>query len=92
MKARLEEELGTQKKACKAAEAKEQRAASEANGLRREMERAKVDYESSLGEIQSSKEECERRISKMLSTRDKASQFWVVGIFLELHSLHTVAL
>ena len=73
MKARLEEELGLQRKACKEVEAREQRAVSEANGLRIEMERAKSDYESSMGEIQSSKEECERRISKMLSTRDKAS-------------------
>ena len=76
MKARLEEELGAQKKACKEAEAREQRAVSEVIGLKRELERAKSEYESSLEEIQSSKEECERRISKMLSTRDKASQCW----------------
>ena len=88
MKARLEQELGTQRKASKEAETREQRAASEVNGLRREMERAKSDYESSLGEVQSSKEECERRISKMLSTRDKASQIW--PLFLPKNQLSLI--
>ena len=47
MKARLEEELGAQKKACKEAEAREQRAVTEANGFKREMERANLSPEGS---------------------------------------------
>ena len=78
-KARLEEELSAQRKAGREAEAREQKATSEAVGLRQKFERAKSDYESTLIEVQASKEECERRISKMLSTRDKASRLNNIG-------------
>ena len=73
VKARLEEELSAQRKAGQEAEARGQKATSEAVGLRQKFERAKSDYETTLSEVRASKEECERRISRMLSTRDKAS-------------------